>query len=317
MVGIFSVGFVSVFGSLSLSILAALSRFVLPLGPRRVSLWLPLLVCSLILAVWFNYLSGYALLAIVGYILLAQASTKLVTRKVYWLYGCAIVGLLVMSLALALHIVPGFNNPLLLDNVFLGQHSTIPFSLHANYDKGIVGIALLSLLMTARNAHEGGHFVSSVWLNDVRDYPKRPRYLLLALPLICLSINTLAFAFGLPLDIKFDASILLFFWCNFLFSCVAEEAFFRLLIQDNIAMVCRQLFRARVASALAVGVSAMLFLLAHAGGITQVEQGILIGLAGVFYAWTYGRTGSLGCAIGVHFGVNAIHIAFLRYPMVF
>jgi hypothetical protein len=58
----------------------------------------------------------------------------------------------VLALALAMHKLPGFNNPLLLDRVVLSDGAA-PFTLYANFDKGAVGLVLLALL--CRRVHRG------------------------------------------------------------------------------------------------------------------------------------------------------------------
>lgn len=233
-----------------------------------------------------------------------------------WLYVLCVFGLLALSLALALHILPGFNNPKLLDQVTFGQ-SVIPFNLYANYDKAVVGLVLLIMLNRSSlwGTKDGGIAPGQIDAGVSQRWSQQT--LCWAVPLMCFGVTVLAFAMGLPLDVKLSSSILVFYWANLLFTCVAEEAFFRLLIQDNIVWVGRRYLGLRGAHGLALVVVTLLFLLAHTGGVLQIKQAVLIGVSGFLYAWVYHKSGKLQWAIAIHFGVNAMHITFLRYPMVF
>ncbi len=60
-----------------------------------------------------------------------------------------------MALVLAMHKVPGFHNILLLDKVRFSDDA-IPFTLYANFDKGMAGYLLLSLFCSRASSFKTG-----------------------------------------------------------------------------------------------------------------------------------------------------------------
>lgn len=70
-IGLF--GFLSAFGSLSLSILLAMGGSSLPRWCHPFTLSISFFLCSILFAIWFNYLDAMALVPIMGAFLLAQA----------------------------------------------------------------------------------------------------------------------------------------------------------------------------------------------------------------------------------------------------
>lgn len=203
-----------------------------------------------------------------------------------------------LSLALALHLVPGFHNPLLV-NAARTSPDALPFTLYANFDKGSVGLFLLACfaprLTSLRDARAiawptfaavVGSAVVSIGVAWAAGYV-RPEYKLDALP---------------PFTLEFLGT-------NLFFTCVAEEAFFRGLIQERLA---RALAGRKQLVWLPPLVSALLFGLAHASsGVLYMG---LATLAGAGYAWAYARTRRIEAAVLAHFAVNAVHFLFFSYP---
>ncbi|MFZ6871868.1 CPBP family intramembrane glutamic endopeptidase [Undibacterium sp. Di27W] len=201
---------------------------------------------------------------------------------------------LVVALVLAMHKAPGFHNILLLDKVRFSDDA-IPFTLYANFDKGMAGYLLLSLFC-ARAAS----------FRQFLDDGKRsalPALLTIAV-LIGLGLFTHFFNF-LP---KLPEATLLFFAVNLFLTCVAEEAFFRGLIQEAIY----RLGNKPVLGYLAIAVSAVLFGLAHLGGGTQYAA--LATVAGLGYAIVYHRTRRLEWVILTHAAFNLCHFVLFTYP---
>jgi membrane protease YdiL (CAAX protease family) len=104
-------------------------------------------------------------------------------------------------------------------------------------------------------------------------------------------------------------ALVLFLAVNLLFTCVAEEAFFRGLVQGFLTRWLHSMGRP---TWWAVPPSALLFGLAHAGG--GAAYALLATLAGLGYGWVCLRTGRVGAAIALHFTVNAVHVLFFTYP---
>ena len=175
------------------------------------ALWCVLL---LLLALWLNTSQSSAIVRSVGFILLA-----------------------LLALAGALHLIPGFANPLLVDAQLLTPDA-IAYTLYANFDKGWAGYCLLLAIWPNQNQNQhqnqmagaiqkagpiqiarqthSQHLASLYWRGF---WPVWPLTVLAALGL-ALCLHLLQFA---P---KWPDFALQFIFCNLLLTCVAEEAFF-------------------------------------------------------------------------------------------
>ncbi|KQQ45853.1 hypothetical protein ASF61_19580 [Duganella sp. Leaf126] len=201
----------------------------------------------------------------------------------------------VLALALATHWLPGFDNPLLLRRVVL-SHGATPFTQYANLDKGAAGLILVALLCKrTRTWREFGAMLATAW------------------PLM---LVTLAAVFGLGMglglvrpDVKWSGLTTQFIAVNLFFTVVAEEAFFRGLLQERLAAA---LDGTRYGACLAVAVSAVLFGAVHLGGGPLFA--LMAGVAGLGYAVVYQWTRRIEAAILLHIVVNAVHFIFFTYP---
>jgi membrane protease YdiL (CAAX protease family) len=101
----------------------------------------------------------------------------------------------------------------------------------------------------------------------------------------------------------------IFLVTNLLFTCVAEEAFFRGFLQDRLA---RAMAHTRYGAAFAIICSGLLFGLAHVGGGLPLI--LLASLVGLGSGLAYHRTQRLEAAIVTHFIVNAVHFICFTYP---
>ncbi len=233
-----------------------------------------------------------ALAALAALFVLATAAAHVQSRALRVLLWLALAGL---SAALAMHRVPGFHNPVLLDGVRWSAGAR-PFTQHLNFDKGSVGLALLVLLAPA--GQSSGRRVG--------------------LPTAAIALATVAWVLGLAWwlgmvrpDFKWSLALALFLPVNLLLTCVAEEAMFRLLVQDALAGRAGGSASAG-RTVLAVLLSSALFGLAHLAGGPRMAM--LAGLTGLGAALAYAMTGRLGPAVLVHFAVNAVHALAFTYP---
>ncbi len=198
------------------------------------------------------------------------------------------VALIVWSLALTLHFIPGFSNLKVLDKVLVGPGS-VPFNMYLNLDKPLLIFALLLAFPTLLG--KGG---SIRW---------RPLALLI-LPLAALlgiawQLGALRPEVGLP------HWWWLFALNNLLFTCVAEEALFRGAIQQELASRSKPWF--------AIVASALLFGAIHLPGGPLLA--LFATLAGCCYGLAFQLSGRLSIAIAVHFAFNFAHLALFTYPL--
>ena len=113
-------------------------------------------------------------------------------------------------------------------------------------------------------------------------------------------------------DPKWPAILGVWVPANLLLTCVAEESFFRGLLQRRLGTFLQERVSAPALTALLA--CAVAFGVAHvAGGITYV---LLATVAGIGYGTAYHLTGRVEAGIVVHFLLNLSHLVLFSYPFV-
>ncbi|WON76034.1 CPBP family intramembrane glutamic endopeptidase [Serratia sp. UGAL515B_01] len=199
--------------------------------------------------------------------------------------------LVACSIALFYHLIPGFNNPLMVNQDKLGPLSS-PYSLYYNFDKALVPFLLFICLPTLFNAGKRDRKVGvRAWVT-----------LALSVPALLLLAVLLG---GLKIELHMPHWMLAFMMANLFFVSMAEEALFRGYLQQRLHQW--------LGAYPALIITALLFGAAHlAGGILMVA---FAALAGLIYglAWMWSRR--LWVPICFHFGLNLIHLLFFTYPL--
>lgn len=204
----------------------------------------------------------------------------------YWLEGVCVA----IAVALVLHLLPGFNNPRILDAITVGPQS-MPFSMYFNFDKALVPFVLLtgmSTLFVTKPVSKAG---AARWAILVLSVP--------ALLLLAVALG------GLKIEPHAPHWFAQFALANVFFVSLAEEALFRGYLQQRLAQICHPIAALLIAS--------VIFGLMHyAGGVLLI---IFATLAGVIYGLAWMWSGRLWVATLFHFGFNCVHVLFFTYPV--
>jgi uncharacterized protein len=265
----------------------------LPVGrTARIALWIPLSALAVATGLAAGVLKPVALVSLGALVLAAWAARQGPQPQVRAL-SLAVTG--VLALALALHILPGFDNPVVVREVRISADAA-PYTLYLNFDKGAAGLVLLALLVPRAST-------ATHWLESIR---------IGLLAGVLTAAVALAFAVVAGL-VRFDPKLApfigTFLLANLLFTCAAEEAFFRGLLQERLH---RWAAGRQVGRWLPIVVSASLFGLAHAaGGLTYA---MVAAVAGVGYALVYSATRRIEAAVLTHFALNAAQFVAFTYP---
>lgn len=208
-------------------------------------------------------------------------------------FGVAIM----LSLALAFHLMPGFNNWQLASNLHLSPRA-YPYSLWLNFDKPLIGIFVLALSLPLINSRE--HLL---------------RVLKVSIPLSILGILIMI---GISLHIglvQWDPKIpvisLLWLIDNLIFVSIPEEAFFRGFIQRELYHWFGKNGRAALAS---IFVTSIFFSLLHLIWVTDFSFICLVFTASLIYGVIYQWTKAIEASILCHFGLNVTHFFLFTYP---
>jgi len=279
------------------------------LSAAIVSLWLTrgfnriiTLAAFLTLAIASGFIAGVlspeALLPIAAFGALCQAYALTLKQPMRVPLAIAVV---IGSLALMAHVVPGFSNVLIVKDAIVSP-GAVPFTLYLNFDKALIGLFLLAFVTPLAASRAD-------WFELLR----------IAVPRI-LAVTAVVLAAALwtgyvRLDPKWPppAFFPLWAWSNLLITCTAEEAVFRGVIQR--ALTGDGQYHPALQTIARICAAASLFGFAHvAGGGGAV---VMATIAGAGYGWVYWRSGNrIEASILAHFLLNTLHILFFTYPTV-
>lgn len=284
------------YGLLGLAILSVWFPDVRLSSSLRIPAWGALLLAAIISGLASGILAPLALLSIAVFIALAVAAQRIGHKpEAKWLGRLLLLLTMLAALALAMHLLPGFHNPRIIDKLVLSPGGA-PFSQYLNFDKGLAGMVLLALFCA--RTQNWPEFVSAMQ----RAVP------VMVVTLVVVVGAALAIGFVKP-DFKFPDITLQFLLVNLLLTCVAEEAFFRGLLQGRIAAFLGNSSRGEIVALL---VASVLFGLTHAAGGWRLI--LLATIAGLGYGVAYRQTKRIEASIATHFIVNAVQFLALTYP---
>ncbi|MCP4158777.1 MAG: CPBP family intramembrane metalloprotease [Deltaproteobacteria bacterium] len=272
-----------------------------------ISLWLPKKTDLFSIRIWYIFcaaaigggllfgylqLSGVVSIFILG-ISCYLAGSEQQIKPVRIIAGCL---MFVLSVGLTMHIIPGFSNPKVIEGVVISEGG-IPYSKYLNFDKTVVGLFIIGL--TFNNL-----------LSTLRDCLDMIKKIIFPTCITILVILIISYAFGyVRFDPKWSSLFWFWIWTNLFFTCIAEEAVFRGIIQRYII---EGLKKYRYGAKAGLVIAAVLFGAAHySGGLKYV---ILATVAGICYGAVYLRTGQVEASILTHLIFNTTHFIFFTYP---
>jgi membrane protease YdiL (CAAX protease family) len=234
---------------------------------------------------------GALWIGILGLSLWLPATSKLTGPVRFFSFGI----FLLLALAMASHLLPGFNNLPIFQDVQFSPDS-IPFTMYLNFDQTVVGLFVFLFFLKSRQPPNFG----------------KERFLITAkaMGLLSLLILTAVFAIGyVRTDPKFPHLGWIWVLNNLFFVCLAEEALFRGFIQKNLS----EMFpKTKTYFWIPIVLAALLFGLAHyKGGAALIA---LATVSGLFFGYAYQKTDRIESPILVHFGLNLVHFVFFSYP---
>ena len=211
--------------------------------------------------------------------------------------GITTIAVVLFSLGLMAHVIPGFSNLLVVrDNVL--SPGAVPYTLFLNFDKAQIGLFLLAF--------------GPPLLSSQTDWAKMLRTALPGVLLLIAVLMACALLFGhVRVNFKWPEIFPVWAWSNLLFTCTAEEALFRGVIQRRLqaGSVWGDVSPKGIAGLV---IAAIVFGAAHyAGGVWSM---VLAAIAGVGYGWMFWRTNRIEASILAHFLVNTTHILCFTYP---
>lgn len=267
------------------------------IGAQAVSAWMVFFIGAVAAGFYSGILGWQAIVSLGLFWFVVYGATRTHGDRRGWPGNALLLLTLLMALALAMHLLPGFYNHAIVQNIRLSPDAAL-FTQYVNFDKGAVGLLLLAHL--CRRSAAG------------RDW----RGTLQSAAVVALATVVLVFGAALVMGyVRFEPKLIAytpaFLAINLFFTVVAEEAFFRGLIQERLAGL---IGNKSLHGLVVVTVSALLFGIAHIGG--GVIYFGLATLAGLGSAIAYARTSRIESAIAVHFGVNAVHFVLFTYPHV-
>jgi uncharacterized protein len=214
---------------------------------------------------------------------------------------CLLIGGLVILFMIGLHLPRGaFNNQVVVSQLRITPDA-IPFTQYLNFDKGIAGALLLLFVVRT------GPSIRNLLTALKTAFLISAATLLIFIPLIVFSDH----ARYIPKWPEFAST---FLFANFFFTVVAEECFFRGVLQEQFHRWMEKKGRSISWNYAGIVALSLPFAMMH---ITHSWIAFtLIVLASCAYGIVYFRTRSIEAAVFTHFAVNAVHFLFFTYPHV-
>lgn len=207
---------------------------------------------------------------------------------------------IVLGVIVGLYRPAGFSYPLVFKVSSLYEGG-LPFGLYVNIAKLLVAYLIVYFLISLRPA-------SDIFIRT------QSRQYALAIGLGGLIVLIASAVLNLQFHLKPLNYVVMFGLVNLFVTCVAEEAFMRLLLQAQL----QRFMSGKVKSvlwleAVPLLIATLIFVAVHLP--SSVSAILVFGLAGLVYGLVYSLTKNLWACVLVHFTVNIVHFSLLTYPL--
>ena len=255
--------------------------------------WILFLVFAIITGLIFKVLQPISWVWIA---LLGSTSWTLTHQRLRLVFrAISFIIVLLVSIGLLTHQLPGFANPEIITGLKLSDDA-LPYDKYLNFDSALVGLFILGF---GQNRLSG----FSEW--GVMLKKMMP---ILALTLVVVMLLSLALGY-VHWQPKWTPVFYVWIWGNLFFTCMIEEAFFRGFIQKFLVLCLSKIRNGHI---FAIVITATVFGLAHyVGGPKYI---FLATVAGVGYGCAYHFTQRIEASILTHLTLNSLHFIFFTYP---
>lgn len=260
---------------------------------KPVSVWSLFLLASLFSAYAAQLVN---VLSLFGLVLLAVAVVVYRQRFSGWWRELLYAFILILGFLLITRSLPGFSPTAVYENTIFGTN-VFPTALHLDYGRGFAGVLLFCAL--ARPIGSLADFrkaITAAW----------------RVPLFILAYFVLGDILWYVPDLKFNADVVRYLAANLFFISLVDEAFFRLVVQDRLERFFGD--GDPESMYLAAVITTILFALSYYIRGVAIEMAILIFIAGLIYAYSYGKTRRIEISILAHFLIDGILIIGFLYP---
>ncbi|KZN65047.1 CPBP family intramembrane glutamic endopeptidase [Pseudoalteromonas luteoviolacea] len=255
---------------------------------HRTSLVLALL--SLIFAYYFNIVDIFGVAGVFSLFLMCFGFNYFKQIAVRWMLG---LGIFVFAILFFIHAFPGFHNPLVIESYSVSENA-VPFSKHLNFDKLMVAIALMALVVPRSKSLKNA---------------KTKQVFTVSTLVILLGLAGGVLSGLVEWDPKLSPILVGWVITNLFITCYAEEAFFRGFLQSQMQKLSQH---HQFGQIITVVFSGLLFGIVHLPG--GMAYTVIASLLGLGCAYGYQKTNNVLVPIYIHFVFNLMHFCFFTYP---
>lgn len=225
---------------------------------------------------------------------IAWQNKKIVNKHYQRLFSLIIF---IFSLLLLLHFIPEFYNQKLLSDIQVSENAPL-YHQYLNFDKLLLATILLLFVIPYNQPVKGQPL-----------FKLFGGFILLSFVVIGIALSTNLVA----IELKWHNYFVLWAIANLMFTCFAEEVFFRGFLQLGCQrFLSKYNLPAYILKSAPIVFISLIFAVAHfPAGISYVSVAFLLSC---FYGLSYQKTGNIYVPIAFHFLFNCLHMTLLTYP---